>query len=105
MNNVFSDRERAFETEFACQGEKAFRLSSQAIRSLARWAAGEMGLNAEASMIYVRRAGDLAVEPDAVSRMESRLLADLKASGIDMTEGRIRLKYQRYLAQARAAAL
>lgn len=103
MQNGLVERERAFESEFAYQGERAFRQSVEAIGALAKWAAAEMDLTPESAAAYVRHSTDLALEADALNRLTSRVLADLKASGIEMTEGRLRLKYQRFFAQAQRA--
>lgn len=94
----FNDRERAFEAQFARDGELQFRVAARRDRLVGRWAAAKMGLSETDSAAYaasvVREDLKEAGDEDVVRK----LVADLAAHGA--TEADVRAA----LAEAEADA-
>jgi hypothetical protein len=98
---TFDDRERGFEKRFALDQEQEFKAAARRDRALAEWAAGLMGLAdkhvAEYSQAVVKSDMERHGEDDVLRKV----FEDLKGSGVQITEGDVRMKMAELLAQAR----
>lgn len=95
----FDDREKGFERKFALDEEQEFKAASRRNRMLAEWAAGLMGL--ETPDEYIRAVIKSDFEQPGDEDVLRKVFGDLKGSGVNATEGEVRMKMDELLAQAR----
>jgi len=81
--SMLEDRERAIETKFAHDEELKFKVMARRTKLVAHWAAGVMGLNAEAAAGYVQQLLATDLQEVGADDVVRRLTADFLAKGID----------------------
>ena len=96
---TFDDREKGFEKKFALDAEQEFKATARRNRMLGEWAAGLMGL--ESAEEYVRAVVKSDFEQPGDEDVLRKVWGDLKGSGLDTSEGEVRMKMDELLAQAR----
>jgi hypothetical protein len=98
---TFDDREQGFEKKFALDQEQEFKATVRRNRALGRWAASLMGLEAphvdEYAQAVVKSDFELPGDEDVLRKV----FEDLKGSGVNVSEGDVRMKMAELLAQAR----
>jgi hypothetical protein len=98
---TFDDRERGFEKRFALDQDQEFKAAARRNRALGEWAAHLMGLEgghvAEYAQAVVKSDLDQPGEDDVLRKV----FEDLKGSGVQVSEGEVRMKMAELLAQAR----
>ncbi|WP_041794163.1 DUF1476 domain-containing protein [Pararhodospirillum photometricum] len=103
MSDAFTHRERAMETGHRLDEELRFKATARRNKAFGLWAAGELGLEAAAADAYALALVEADLAPNGEDTLIARVLTDLTAKGVDMTEGRLRIKLERLLAEAEAA--
>ena len=98
---TFDDRERGFEKRFALDHEQEFTAAARRDRALAEWAAGLMGLAEKHIAEYVQAVIKSDIERHGEDDVLRKVFEDLKGSGVQITEGDVRMKMAELLAQAR----
>ena len=88
--NSFNDRERAFETKYARDEEMQFRVIARRNRLLGEWAARRMGLSEEETASYAKDVVRADFEEAGDEDVIRKVLGDLTAAGVDMTDAEIR---------------
>ena len=88
--STFDDRERAFETKFAHDEEMKFRMLARRNRLLGEWAARRMGLSEEETASYAKDVVRADFEEAGDEDVIRKVLGDLTAAGIDVTDAEIR---------------
>lgn len=101
----FKDRGRAEEAHFALEEETAFRLLARRNRLLGEWAAGHMALTPEESDSYSRSVVQAEFEESGDEDVVRKLLGDLTAAQVDISEADIRAKLQEMAIEARRQLL
>jgi hypothetical protein len=96
---TFDEREKGFERKFALDAEQEFKASARRNRMLGEWAAGLMGL--ESTEEYVRAVVKSDFEMPGDEDVLRKVFGDLKGSGLEVSEGEVRMKMDEMLAQAR----
>ncbi|MBI1407488.1 MAG: DUF1476 family protein [Caulobacter sp.] len=96
---TFDEREKGFERKFALDAEQDFKATARRNRLLGEWAAGLMGL--ESPEEYVRAVVKSDFEQPGDDDVLRKVFGDLKGSGLETTEGEVRMKMDELLAQAR----
>ena len=86
----FEDRERAFETKFAHDEEMKFRMLARRNRLLGEWAARRMGLSEEETVSYAKDVVRADFEEAGDEDVIRKVLGDLTAAGVDVTDAEIR---------------
>ena len=86
----FDDRERAFETKFACDEEMQFRVLARRNRLLGEWAARLMGLNEAEAESYAKDVIRADFEEAGDDDVVRKVLGDLTSAGVDADEMQIR---------------
>ena len=98
---TFNDREQGFERKFVLDQEQEFKAHARRNKLLGQWAAGLMGLQAghvdEYAKAVVKSDFELPGDEDVLRKV----FEDLKGSGVQITEGEVRMKMAELLAQAR----
>ncbi len=86
----FDDRERAFETKFAHDQEMNFRIIARRNRLLGEWAAREMSLSDEETAAYAKEVVRADFEEAGDEDVIRKVLGDLTAAGVEVTDAEIR---------------
>lgn len=87
---TFDDRERAFENQFARDADLQFRIVARRNRLLGEWAAERMGLTPEESDSYAKSVVQADFEEVGDEDVIRKLIADLAAAGVEVSDGEIR---------------
>ena len=101
--STFNDREQGFERKFALDQDQEFRANARRNRALGEWAAGLMGLEGQHLADYVKAVVKSDFEQPGDEDVLRKVFEDLKGSGVQITEGEVRMKMAELLAQAREA--
>ncbi|MDH4384736.1 MAG: DUF1476 domain-containing protein [Caulobacter sp.] len=96
---TFDEREKGFEKKFALDADQEFKASARRNRLLGEWAAAKMGL--ESVDEYVRAVVKSDFDQPGDDDVLRKVYGDLKGSGMETTEGEVRMKMDELLAQAR----
>ena len=97
----FDDRERAFETKFAHDEEMKFRLIARRNRLLGEWAANKMGLSEAETQSYAKDVIRADFEEAGDEDVIRKVLGDLTAAGIEVTDAEIRQTLDHKTVEAR----
>lgn len=87
---TFDAREQVFESKHGFDSQTDFRIRARRDRLLAAWAASQIGLRGEAADTYIQDVVCLELNPGAEDAVVQKVLTDLVANGIDMTDYRLR---------------
>ena len=98
---TFNDREQGFERKFALDQEQEFKAQARCNRMLGEWAAGLMGLEGQHLADYAKAVVKSDFELPGDEDVFRKVFEDLKGSGVQVTEGEVRMKMAELLAQAR----
>jgi hypothetical protein len=101
----FKDRERAEESKFALDGETEFRIAARRNRLLGEWAAGLMQLTPEETDAYRKAVVQADFEEAGDEDVIRKLLGDLTAARVEMSEADIRAKLEEMAIEARRQML
>jgi hypothetical protein len=97
---TFDRREEGFEAKFAHDEELKFKAEARRNRLLGLWVAEQLGLSGEAANEYARTVVAAEFGEGRAADVAAKVIADLSAKGIAVTEAQIRLKMDALLAQA-----
>ncbi|WP_188238208.1 DUF1476 domain-containing protein [Sphingopyxis sp. LK2115] len=98
---TFDDRERAFETQFARDQEVQFRIIARRNRLLGEWAAERMGLTPEETDAYAKAVVQADFEEAGDEDVIRKLVGDLTAAGVEISDAEIRAMLNDKTAEAR----
>jgi len=84
--DIFDEREKAFETKYRLDEETGFRVDARCAHLFGLWAAAQLGLAGEAAEVYARGVGDADLARPNHREMFAKVLADLRAKGISVSE-------------------
>jgi hypothetical protein len=96
---TFDQREEAFEKKFAIDEEQKFKAEARRNRLLGLWVAEKLGLSGEAANAYARQVVAVDFE-DAGRGVVRKVLDDLAAKGVAVTEPQLRARMDELMAQA-----
>ena len=105
MTDMFAEREKAFEGQWAHDEELKFKLLARRNHLLGVWAAGEMGQKGAAAETYAKVLIDAQVVKEDDNAVVKRIMADFKAARIARTEHLIRRKMEEFFKTASAQAM
>ena len=97
----FKDREKAEEAKFAFDEENAFKIAARRNRLLGHWASEKMDLTAEESDAYAKAVMQADFEEAGDEDVIRKLLGDLTAAGVDVSESDVRAKLEEKDIEAR----
>jgi hypothetical protein len=98
---TFDDRERAFETKYAHDEELRFRVIARRNRLLGAWAARLMGLSEAEADAYAKEVIRADFEEAGEEDVIRKLLGDLTAAGVAISDAEIREALAHKEAEAR----
>jgi len=98
---TFDDRERGYEARFAQEKDAEFRAVARRNRSLGVWAGELMGLEQAHLDDYARAVVKSEVDHPDDEDVLRKVFEDLKGSGVQVSEGEVRMKMAELMAFAR----
>lgn len=98
---TFDERERAFEAQFARDQEMQFKIQARRDRLLAAWAADRLGLNSAEAEGYARDLVHTDFELSGGDNVARKLLGDLTAAGVEVSEAEIHAQIELKTVEAR----
>jgi hypothetical protein len=97
---TFDRREEGFEAKFAHDEAIKFKAEARRNRLLGLWVAEQLGLSGEAANDYARTVVAAEFGEGRDADVVAKVMADLGAKGIAVTEAQIRVKMDALMAQA-----
>src|SRR5215510_12606514 len=97
---TFDKREEGFEKKFALDEEQRFKAQARGNRLLGLWAAEKLGITGDAATAYAKEVVAADFEEAGDGDVLRKVLGDLTAKGIAVTEQAIRAKMNELAAAA-----
>jgi hypothetical protein len=97
---TFDKREEGFEKKFALDEEQKFKAEARRNRMLGLWAAEKLGITGDAATAYAKEVVAADFEEAGDGDVLRKVLGDLTAKGIAVTEQAIRAKMNELAAVA-----
>jgi hypothetical protein len=95
---TFDKREEGFEKKFALDEELKFKADARRNKLLGLWVAGKLGMSGDAATAYAREV--VAAEFEGPGNVVAKIMGDLKAKSIAVTEAEIRARSSELMAEA-----
>ena len=97
----FDDRRRAAEGDHARAEEMAFRITARRNRLVGQWAAARMALTPEETDAYAKAVVQADFEEAGDEDVIRKLVGDLTAAGVDVSDTEVRAALADQLMEAR----
>jgi hypothetical protein len=97
---TFDKREEGFERKFVLDEELKFKAEARRDKLLGLWVAEKLGLSGDAASDYAKTVVAADFEKAGDADVVRKVMADLAAKGIAITEQQLRLKMDELMAQA-----
>ncbi len=97
---TFDKREEGFEKKFALDEEQKFKAEARRNRLLGLWAAEKLGLSGDAANAYAKEVVASDFEEAGDADVVRKVVGDLAAKGIAITETQVRTQMTELMAQA-----
>jgi len=98
--STFDKREEGFEKKFALDEEQKFKAEARRNKLLGLWTAEQLGLEGDAAAAYAREVVTADFEEAGDSDVLRKVLGDLTAKGVAVTEQAVRGKMDELMATA-----
>jgi len=96
----FDKREEGFEKKFALDEEQKFKAEARRNRLLGQWVAEKLGITGDAATAYAKEVVAADFEEAGDGDVVRKVMGDLKAKGVAVTEQELRVKMDQLMAQA-----
>lgn len=103
--SALDDLERLFQTRCAYDDALMFRIRSRRARLAGLWAGELMGLSTEAAERYADDLVQGGTTGPGGSDLCRRIVADLRAAGVELSEHRVEKRLHRLLDEARTSVM
>jgi hypothetical protein len=97
---TFDKREEGFEKKFALDAEQKFKAEARRNKLLGLWVAEKLGLSGDAANAYAREVVAADFEAAGDGGVARKVMNDLSAKGIAISEAELRAKMDELMAQA-----
>ena len=97
---TFDKREEGFEKKFAMDADQRFKAEARRNRLLGLWAAEKLGISGDAAAAYAKEVVASDFEEAGDADVLRKVLADLTAKGLAITEPELRVKMDELMAAA-----
>ena len=97
---TFDKREEGFEKKFAMDEEQKFKAEARRNRLLGLWVAEKLGLSGEAASTYAKEVVAAEFQEAGDADVVRKVMGDLKAKGVALSEQQLRVKMDELMAQA-----
>ena len=98
--STFDKREEGFEKKYALDEEQKFKAEARRNRLLGMWAAEKLGITGDAATAYAKEVVAADFEEAGDGDVVRKVLGDLTAKGVAITEPQIRAKMDELMATA-----
>ena len=98
---TFNERERAFEEKFKLDQELQFRVDNRRNKLLGLWLAEMLGKTGEDAEAYAKEVVAADFDEPGIEDVLRKVMADIEASGIDLSEHRVRKKLEELTLEAK----
>jgi hypothetical protein len=97
---TFDKREEGFEKKFALDEEQKFKAQARRNRLLGLWAAAKLGLSGDAANAYAKEIVAAEFGEGGDADVIRKVIGDLAAKGVAVTEAQIRTQMSELMTQA-----
>jgi len=97
---TFDKREEAFERRYALDEEQKFKAQARRNKLLGLWVAEKLGMSGDAADAYAREVVAAEFEQAGAADVVRKVMGDLAAKGVVLTEAQLRVKMDALMAQA-----
>jgi hypothetical protein len=97
---TFDKREEGFERKFALDEELKFKAEARRDKLLGLWVAEQLGLSGDAANAYAKEVVAADFQQPGDADVVRKVMNDLGAKGVAITEQQIRQKMNEFFAQA-----
>ena len=97
---TFDKREEGFEKKFAIDEEQKFKAQARRNRLLGLWAASKLGLSGDAANAYAKEIVAAEFGEGGDADVIRKVIGDLAAKGVAVTEAQIRTQMSELMTQA-----
>ena len=97
----FEEREKSFERKFQQDQELAFKVRARRNKLLGLWAAGELGLTADAAQHYAQNVLCADLERPGTDDIVDKVAADFAKAGVRHDVTRVRVELERCTLEAK----
>ena len=97
---TFDKREEGFEKKFALDEEQKFKAQARRNKLLGLWVAEKLGMSGDAADAYAREVVAAEFEQAGAADVVRKVMGDLAAKGVVLTEAQLRVKMDALMAQA-----
>jgi hypothetical protein len=101
----FDNRKDAFESKYAHDQEMMFKAEARCCKLLGLWLAGEMGLAGADADAYAKEVVASNLDEAGFDDVKRKVLADIKAKGLSISEHMIDRQIDKCFADAKAQIL
>ena len=98
----FDDREKGYEGKFAHDQELEFKARARRDKLVARWVAPQLGLAGGAADAYGKSLAMDGHEKHHEDKLVAKVMSDLLAKGVSVTDHQLRKKFAELYDEARA---
>jgi hypothetical protein len=98
--STFDKREEGFEKKFAMDADQKFKAEARRNRLLGMWAAEKLGITGDAATAYAKEVVAADFEESGDADVLRKVLGDLTAKGVAVTEPELRVKMDELMATA-----
>src|SRR3981189_80194 len=97
---TFDKREEGFEKKYALDEEQKFKAEARRNKLLGLWAAEKLGISGDAANDYAKTVVAADFEEAGDGDVVRKVLGDLTAKGVAVTEPQLRVKMDELMAQS-----
>lgn len=98
--STFDKREEGFEKKYALDEEQKFKAEARRNRLLGMWVAEKLGIAGDAATAYAKEVVAADFEEAGDGDVVRKVIGDLTAKGVAMTEPQLRVKMDELMATA-----
>ena len=98
--STFDKREEGFEKKFAMDADQKFKAEARRNRLLGMWVAEKLGITGDAATAYAKEVVAADFEESGDADVVRKVLGDLTAKGVAVTEPELRVKMDELMATA-----
>ncbi len=99
--STFDEREKAFENKFKRDQELQFKVKARRNKLLGQWVAGKTGLAGAEADAYAKEVVAADFEKPGDDDVVQKVMADLGAKGVTVTEAEVKREMERLEAEAK----
>jgi hypothetical protein len=100
MSTSFDKRQEGFEKKFALDEEQKFKAFARRNKLLGLWVADKLGITGDAAAAYAKEVVAADFEQPGDNDVVHKVMRDLAAKGVALTEPELRVQMDMLLAEA-----